>query len=58
MVSLYRNPTGEGIFGVQDTTHAVNTVALLTQVGPEEVMEMRQKIIMLEETVKKFKVII
>ena len=56
MISLCKNPTGEGIFrGKQDTSHGVNAVTS-NQPTPEEVDKMRNRIMTLERTVKGLKV--
>lgn len=53
MVSLYRNPKGEGLFGPQSTS--IGTNAILS--GPEEVQELKKKIVGLEDTIKKLQVV-
>ena len=54
MISLYRNPNGEGLFGPQSTSHGVNAVVMS---GSENVEELKKKIIALEKTIKKLQVI-
>ncbi len=53
MVSLYRNPKGEGVFGPASTNNAGNTVILN---GPEVVHELKKRIACLEDTVKNLQV--
>ena len=54
MISLYRNPNGEGLFGPQSTSHGVNAVVMS---GSENVEELKKKIIALEKTIKKLQVL-
>ena len=50
MISLCKNPTGEGIFGGhQETTQAVNALAVPNS---KEVEEMRTRINTLEKTIR------
>ena len=48
MVSLYRDPDGEGILGPLTANNA-NTVVNITLNGPEEVEELKRRIAVMEE---------
>ena len=52
MVSLYRDPDGEGIFHQQTVTNAVNNTLHVSQHRPEEVEELKTKVMALERTIK------
>lgn len=57
MLSLYRNPTGEGVFSKTETNVAMNAFA--SQLGmseAEEVEALKAKIKNLEDTITKYKV--
>jgi len=49
-VSLYRDPNGEGIFGEMNVNSKANMAALS---GPDDVDQLKKKIISLECTIKK-----
>ena len=55
MVSLYRDPDGEGILGPLTANNA-NTVVNITLNGPEEVEELKRRIAVMEKTMKTLKV--
>lgn len=52
MVSLYRNPTGEGLFG----PHTATSVNVAAMSGPESVEDLKKRIVALEKTIKELKV--
>lgn len=59
MVSLYRDPDGEGIFYQQPSvTNAVNTAVHVTLNQPEEIEELRRKVTVMEKTIRKLKVLL
>jgi len=53
MVSLYRDPKGEGIFGDKSMNNKPSMAALS---GPNDVEELKKKIISLESTIKRLQV--
>ncbi len=58
MLSLYRNPTGEGIFTGHETNPAVNVfVSQLGVSAGEEVVTLKKRVKDLEDTINKYKVI-
>lgn len=57
MLSLYRNPTGEGIFSGHEATVAVNAFASQLGMSDAESTEaLKVKIKTLQETITKYKV--
>ena len=53
MVSLYRDPKGEGVFGAMSSSNGAK-MAILSR--PDDVEEMKKKILSLESTIKKLQV--
>ena len=53
MVSLYQDPKGEGIFGAMSSSNGAKMAVLSC---PDDVEELKKKIICLESTIKKLRV--